>query len=523
MPTFDLLREPWIEVLEVDGSVRSVGIIEALMDAHKLTALQDPAPTIQFGLYRMLVAFVVDAFDLREFSDLARVLERGQFNGQDLERYADAVGRNRFDLFDGAHPFLQTPGASADPENAKSVAQLLFQLPTGTNVVHFNHVQAEEHAFAPAVCARALCALAPFATSGGRGYSPSINGTPPWYVLVVGGSLFETLLLNCFMASEFEMENGVPLWRDDSAVPPGQVRACRGLLDGLTWPVRTVRLLPGEGGECTYSGEHSPVLVREMVYGPGAKTADSHWTDPNVAYRTTDKGPQSIRPREDRQVWRDTGPLLLLRSADYENERSHVRFSRPAIINQLRVLQRDLVIAPRATEVFEVYGIRADKAKIFEWQYERLSLPRGIARNTLAGQQVQEAMDAADLVSYWLGRAVKRAYPRQGGGNDRAFGRLLQKSLFLYWSSLQTQFDELVMGLAAAGSDGDGKRADLVGTWRSSLRSEGLRALRVAIDPLDSDADALRRQQESLAEFLRGVSSLLRPAVAGAEEGRDNS
>ncbi|EQD25807.1 CRISPR-associated protein Cse1, partial [mine drainage metagenome] len=108
---------------------------------------------------------------------------------------------------------------------------------------------------------------------------------------------------------------------------------------------------------------------------PGFKVGDDLWTDPHVAYRTGEKGRLPMRPREDRQIWRDTGPLLLLREGDYTSDRGHVRFSRPVIVDQLRLLQRERYLSPSHRETFEVYGMRSDKAKVFEWQYERLTLP----------------------------------------------------------------------------------------------------------------------------------------------------
>ncbi|MDA8345345.1 MAG: type I-E CRISPR-associated protein Cse1/CasA [Thermaerobacter sp.] len=513
MPSFNVLTDPWIVAQSRDGTLRESSLLEVLERAHELDSLVDAAPTIQLGLYRLLIAFVMDALDLREMDDVGSALARGRFAPSDLQSYADRVGRARFDLFDNEHPFLQNGGASASQEKTKSVAELFFHLPTGTNVVHFHHMNADDHGLSPAVCARALCALSPFMTSGGQGYSPSINGTPPWYVLIRGSSLFRTLLLNCYAATDLGLRHDAPpAWCSDQPVVPKQVQSCRSLLEGLTWRARSVRLLPGDGGVCTYSGKPSAILVRSMLFGPGFKVDGGNWTDPQVAYRTSEKGRLPMRPREDREVWRDTGPLLLLREADYASARGQVRFARPAVVDQLRQLERERYLDTGGKETYEVYGVRADKAKVFEWQYERLTLPEGIGRNSTAGEQAQQGIEMADSVARILGHAVKRAYPRAGVGNEQAFARVVQRAQSQYWSALKRRFTaELLQGLAEQDPDDGAARLHLAAGWNAALRKEGGSALEAAIGPLDSDAEALIQQQDAVAYFRREIARLLDP------------
>ena len=520
MAHYNVLTEPWITALAEDGSALETGILGVLSEAHRLDSVVDDAPTIQFGVYRLLIAFLLDALGLRELEDVAATFSAGRFDAAVLERYVDRVGRSRFDLFDSEHPFLQDGTAVAGQIREKPVAELFFHLPTGSNHLHFHHVEAAEHALSPAVCALALCTQACFATAGGRGYSPSVNGTPPLYLLVRGRNLFETLLLNCYAATDLGLPRDVPpAWRDDAPMEPGAIRACRSLAQGLTWRPRSVRLIAAEGGRCTYSGRESSILVRTILHGPGFKAEGPEWTDPQVAYRTNEKGRVPLRPREDREVWRETGPLLLLRDVDYDGDEGRVVFSRPAIVDQLRELQRGRYIPSGGRETFEVYAMRADKAKVLEWQYERLTLPQGIGSNTAAGQQSQEAMDLADSVAYYLGRSVKRAYPRHGAANERALQRVLQRGLFLYWAALQQRYrEELLEGLAAQGPDDTEARVRLLDGWRQALWEEGRKALEVAIGPLDSDAPALMRQQEASSVFARSVAHLFRPLDSNGAE-----
>jgi hypothetical protein len=55
------------------------------------------------------------------------------------------------------------------------------------------------------------------------GLSPSINGAPPWYALVQGRILFETLCLNCPVLSDLLPQaqgDAPPAWRNKTPVPP---------------------------------------------------------------------------------------------------------------------------------------------------------------------------------------------------------------------------------------------------------------------------------------------------------------
>lgn len=516
--TYDLLTEPWIPARDPTGSLQELGLREVLARAHELTDLVDAAPPLQFGLYRLLIALVMDAYAIRTRDDLEAHLEEDRFDLSGFDAYVERIGRNRFDLFDAEHPFLQSGPPPEDETDGTPVAALFFHLPSGTNVTHFHHRLADAHAVAPAVCARALCAVAPFMTAGGAGYSPSINGTPPWYILVRGRSLRETILLNTFVLHDLELTGcEPPAWASTEPVVPKQTVPCRSLLQGLTWRPRQVRFLPGRGGRCTYTGRESAVLVRRMTYGPGLKFEGSNWTDPQVPYRMTEKGRFGIRPEEEREIWRDLGPILLLRRGDFVSERNRAQYERPLVVEQLVAL-REARVLPREDRVMvEAYGMRADKAKVFEWRYERLTLPSNLTESPFAGRLVQTAMEKADDVASALRIALKITYPRDAEGNKNALDRLIQTTQMAYWSRLHsifhTNFLPAVAGLAS--DDIVGPQAVLE-EWRAALKGVGREMLQRATDGMDSNAEALARQVRAGEYFSRMLRKYLDPDVAGA-------
>lgn len=378
MPTFDLLAEPWIPVVRSDGSPGEMGLRQVLADAPSLREIRDPIPTVEFGIYHLLVALVMDMFELRETPDLEDLLAAGHFDGQRVSAYFDRWG-DRFDLFDSQHPFLQTARLEGKEH---SVAYLLPAIPSGTNPIHFHHFPEGAFAVSPAAAARLLASMGQFATQGGkseggdRGKPPSINGAPPWYVLLHGRSVFETSCLNCCVIPLPQATgNAPPAWRNDAPIPLGTTRQAS-LLEALTWRPRRVLLLPNAPGHCSLTGAETPSLVRTMRFRSGAAwDFNVTWIDPSAAYRIDAEGPRPLKPTEDKQVWRDIGPLALLQEGEYESERRRVRFERPAVVTQFAGLIRDGVLAQYTELSISVYGLRARRDKVDEWQRESLSLP----------------------------------------------------------------------------------------------------------------------------------------------------
>ena len=51
--SFNVLTEPWMPVIRLDGSRDQLGILSCLEQSHNLREIRDPAPIIEFGLYRL--------------------------------------------------------------------------------------------------------------------------------------------------------------------------------------------------------------------------------------------------------------------------------------------------------------------------------------------------------------------------------------------------------------------------------------------------------------------------------------
>lgn len=510
--TFDLRREKWIPVTRSDGSSDELGLEEVLTSAHEWKAISNSLPTIEFGLYRLLVAFVLDIFKPQRGGEWAALWDLERFDAYQIAAYFDECESENphvFDLF-GPTPFLQS--ADMDGDKPKPFAGLLHSMPSGTATNHFHHQHEENFGVSPVHAARFLTTIAPFMTAGGAGLSPSINGSPPLYVLPLGENGFQTLLLNTPVYADLLLagEEVGPAWLQTETVAPGRA-AGASLLQSLTWRPRRIQLVPDLGGGiCSLSGDECDVLVRAMKFAPGWG-AGFDWIDPNAAYRLGDER-SIVRLREGRELWRDTGPLALLRGGGKTHQR-------PAIVSQIGELGRENLFEATQTLDLAIYGLRTDmKMKIFEWQRERLSVPINLLWEDVGQDQAQEAMTLAEKVAGAVRRAIKITYPREAQGNDKGFETLVNTATTLFWRNLRPHYDDYLRFLATR-PDEDDRIAEFQ-KWRFTLRNEGWRALKFAIDDLDGDARALKRQTDAYANFSRAIFALVEPQKAAEAKAR---
>ncbi|HEY8478169.1 MAG TPA: type I-E CRISPR-associated protein Cse1/CasA [Chloroflexota bacterium] len=515
-PDLDLLVDPWLPVIGLDGVRREVSLLEALEGAHLLREVADPSPLVAFGVYRFLAAVLQAYLPVASLNEWATVWEGGRFQADFLDRVRRGC-HGRLRLFDPTRPFYQAGDIPLDgkpAEGVKTVGYLFLEESTGTNVTHFSHRGDGDHAYCPTCCVRGLLTLPPFAISGGAGIKPSINGTPPIYVLPRGETLFHTLLLN-HLAPQFRPDTGRdpgPLWEQEDTVRAKDPRPGIGFVESLTWPPRRVRLFPGTGGACSACGRRAATLVRHMVFMQGRSLAAgrSAWRDPWVAYtlRKPPKGGQpevdAVRPREERDVWRDFPALFLTRPGGDRQP--------PQVLAQIvQLLDREL-LDPGTRVHFETYALRTDgKAKVFEWRRDHFDFPLVLLGGAATGT-VETALERADRVANALTWALRKLHPGEERGwanpeeRRKALRSLITYCLRDYWHRLEEFFRRHLSDPRLQGDDASQK--DWLDAWDERVRQVGRRVLEDALEAFDADFDGLRRQNEARAVFYGNVKQI---------------
>ncbi|MDX2007844.1 MAG: type I-E CRISPR-associated protein Cse1/CasA [Meiothermus sp.] len=534
-PSFDTSKEPCVPVYG-GGSSMELSLRDALVRAHEFQGIRHELPTVEFGLYRLLVVLMGDIFFVESgvplnTQRLGELLARGRFEAARVDDYFAKYPR--FDLFDEDRPFLQVGKMH---EKEKPVAGLLHPVPSGTNVNHFHHATEDEFAVSAKSAFQLVAAYGLFAVSMKAGpnaqYPYSINGAaPPIYALIRGEDLFQTLCLNlCAFELSYARKDtalpDAPAWRWERSV--GGVRSSSGYLESLTWMPRRVQLILGEGGKCSIDGSIHELLVHRMKFGVGDSTKDYSvkkskpfpWIDPNVAYQRMDEGLNAVRMREERELWRDTSALALIQDGEQ-------MFQRPRVVDQFVELSRDGLTGGESLSL-NLYGFRTQDAKYCEWQYDTLMLPKPLVTNSVFGSEVQDWMSGAEKICNVLVGAMGYLHPKRYRQENEAANNPKSKRKFRrwedqsfdkvryenfrkkityierrYWESLRPVFDELLGELASLQETTLNQRQSLRDTWRKTLEKSARTGFDLAIKGLETKSQALERvtRARRLLEF----------------------
>ena len=324
MPTFDLVREPWVPVLS-GGTRVDVSLQDALTRADEWDglALEEPIQVVAL-LRQVLLPVVLDALGApRNATEWSRRWNAGALDGERLAAYL-AEHADRFDLFHPEHPFAQVGGLRTAKNESKPASLLLPAAATGNNVPLFSaRTEGDPPALTPAEAARALLAAHcwdtaaiksgavgdPAAKAGKTTGNPTGPVGQLGVVIPIGPTLASTLLLNTLILPQGLAIEDRPQWRAEPAVPAWGRRPARGLLDLLTWQSRRVRLIPE-------IDEHGRTVVRQVVLAAGDRLDPLPEDEPHTGWRQVDKpaaGQSARRPerhRPGRAAWRGMAALL---------------------------------------------------------------------------------------------------------------------------------------------------------------------------------------------------------------------
>ena len=351
---FDLITEPWIPVVNGDDTISYLGIWDALQTASKSKGISDASPLVEFGLYRLLSVFLMDALRPEDQFELEDLENAGQFDMAKIQNYIEqcqAEGAS-FDLFDPERPFLQSPYDKAWDKEKKPVTYLDCRVPTGNNHVHFDHLQ-ESRVFSYAEAARYLPVLPLFVTAGAQGYPSTINAAPPYFTVIKGSNLFETLVHLLLPVDEIDDFDSVPVyWRCNKPVVPKKQVAHTSWLYGMLFPARRVLLIPESDG------------VREIYYSQGENFCEpGNWTDPHVTYRFGKTGRFPWRPNGAKAVWRNLSDLINI-------EDQHA----PKIMALYRRLHEGSLEDVHVC----LYGVQTSNASFLDLAYHDMQIPASL-------------------------------------------------------------------------------------------------------------------------------------------------
>jgi len=504
-PSFNLLTAAFIPCLRPDGTQQLLGLRATLLEAGRIVEIRHSSPLVTVAIHRLLLAILHRTFGPADYAAWQALWEARHFPEAGLEAYF-GQWQERFDLFHPKYPFFQDISLKDGKlEVASRIIKEQSMTFTDTLANHQIPCRFSGIPFSEAACQ--LVAEQSFSLSAGQGYVSAHHAYAAVF-LVVGASLFETLMLNLTI---YNGERPIPAradrpsWEADAFETAS--RAPRGYIESLTWLARRI-LLTADGDK-----------IKEIVYTSGPKCEHTGGiADPMLAYRVmSDSGLGPYSFHEEKGLWRDI-PVLL--SATGVSNPGQVQ--RPMILTDLAALVvRDIPALSETRQLsLRAYGLLGKNAAIRYWREISLPLPLAFLGSDDLIANLQLALDAAEQGATVLYKAAQRLVsdilaPGEGKP-DSARVSVMMRNLGMerdYWGTLERPFRRLVHELSTAGPNAE----DLVAAWvQSSVRIQVLRAFDNGVASLDGRARTLRaiaRSSQRLRATLAGEFANFRRVV----------
>ncbi len=393
--SYSVMLDPVIPVTFLHGLSEEVGIRELLIRAHEISGLSCQSPLEDYALFRLLVAVSMDMLRPKRWLDRQSLLEEGRFKAETVDNYiADCEKAGPcFDLFDPIHPFMQTAYESEIDEKAiKPVANLSVTLPSGNNHVFWDHRPEIVPVMSPAEAFRSMITLYVFCTAAAQEYPSGVNNTPPVYNIILGDTLYDSIILNMVSSKEHpSLEDGFDLvpWRHFRAVIPKEECVNITMMEGLTWQPRRICLFRDEDG-----------MVRKAALQQGKNfRGNDLWRDPHVSYRCSRKGEwNSVKPQAGRALWRDISTLL----SDSESK----RIIPPATVSRaLDILDQD----SSPLQIRQV-GVVTEQASYIGWMEDRLSIPACLTSDDVLASLIRDDVEMVEYMQGMLAQSVNKHF-----------------------------------------------------------------------------------------------------------------
>lgn len=377
--TFQVLTDGWIPVVDLDGNQRKLGILETLEKAHTLREISDASAMVEYSLYRFLSVFLMDALRPEEIGDLEDLLEEGEFPKDVLEGYVQLCREEgvSFDLFDPQRPFLQTPYCEKW-DKVVGGGKLDYTIPSGNNHVHFEHRNLDKIQFEFDEAARLLISAQIFCTPGGHGvYKTNVNGPPPYYTVVKGRNLFETLVYSLSVIDRINIPFDEPpvWWRNTEVIEPNKTVSRTSWLFGMLFPVRRIFLEPQNG-----------VVSKIYQYQGLDFLAKDTWEDPFVTYIYGKDGRRNWKPEKNKAIWRNLSDLIDVKKK-----------SAPVVLRQYFQLEKESEEAS-----ISLYAVRTNNGSYLDMVHYDLKIPAYLTKDEDYIRYMRDCVSAAEICASGL-------------------------------------------------------------------------------------------------------------------------
>lgn len=493
--SFNLIDQPWIPVIRMDGTPHEVGLRDLLLDAPNLRVIACETPLMNAAILPVVLALLHRVFGPANRAAWKALWNADAFPQDALDAYF-AAWYERFDLFHPERPFYQAYDERVKP---KSVIHLVHSIGnTGTLFTHAN--DSEGLTLTAAEAARHLITSQAFRTAGLSGLQEKFTDSPLARGVLFSAysdTLFETFMLNLLpypspLNRIPNTDEDMPSWEQNE---PFQNRSHpKGYLDYLTWPNNRILLLPAE--------KQGDVHIEMMTVAPGLSlSADVLSPHKRYSRRAEKDGWQFLYFNSAKSLWRDYDSLLALRDTAIKP---------PVVIEWLANLADTGAIDAHRMLQLTAAGMLADQAKLIFYRQEQMPLPPAVLRDGDIAYRVTQAIQQAEEVAKILREALNvladhvlmRGGDRQPDSGDRR--RLVDQwsSVSLYWERLEPAFWEFLEAISQENENTpDGWRDVLQQVAHDSL-ADAARSSGTSAPALKGQVMAERRLRSKLKKLL---------------------
>ena len=483
----NILHAPLFTAVERDGGTKQLGLLDLLAEAHLFVDLKAASCTGKFALIRLCIAFLSDAYCLKEIDERRDLLEAGCFDRSVLERYVAACETNGtcFALDDRERPFMQAAyDANLDADAVKPVANILFDAPSGNNHIHLDHRHEDEHEIDAACAFESLLEIYMFCTSMSQGYPSGVNNAPPLYALLHGQNFFETLVLNMLSEEEMDTDNIPYGWNETAwclheTIIPRKSEINMSLLKALTWQPRRLTIIWDEDAK-----------VRSIFFQQGLDFRGNElWKDPHTIYIKTNKDTWTTKqPNLGRELWRDSG-LLLCNNASIRStipiiNASDVWDNRPAYLD------------------IELIGMATDQGTILGRVNERLKMPRELFENESTAFEFRWILEKVELMYRALTKDVVWQFCHASDKKKKSSVAEQAGEIYLH-AIRETVFGSYIKELLTDTSPSDRHAHFMDNVWKALDE-----ALSDAVETTGDDVPTMKRQNAVRAKVRKDYMAL---------------
>ncbi len=415
---FSVLDRSWIPVVTLGGEEKLLGIRQTLEGAHTLREISSASPLEEYSIYRFLGLFLMDALRPETETDIEDLLDKGCFDVERLEDYialCESEGVS-FDLFDEKRPFLQSAFDSALDREPKPVSVLDCTLPSGNNHTHFGHGRSIPSALTADAAMRLVLATYQFCTAAAQGYPSGVNAAPPYFGLIRGANLFETLAYNLLQTDTIGIELDVPpvLWRRTETIIPKREVGSTSWMQGMLFPTRRIHLISDENGVVT--GVH-------FCQGENFCNKES-WRDPYVTYRKNKDTVFPMRPSAERALWRNFCDIINI----HGNQASQ-------LLRQYCSMKEDGIAQ------LTLYGVETSQASYLGIYRQSLSFPISLMKNEDCIALLQLSIAAAEDLAKTLGKTMQNVEVLPDSAAQLAVRNYYRNCEARFWSMIDSESD----------------------------------------------------------------------------------